>query len=67
MIDMVEPAERGGAMSTFGIAMDIGIGLGSVIQGMVVEAYGFGYAFGLTAILPLFSVAVYGILKRVPL
>jgi len=66
MIDVVGPAERGGAMSTFGIGMDLGIGIGSVAQGMVVEVYGFGAAFGLTAAIPLLTLAVYwiGINKR---
>ena len=56
MIDVVGPGERGGAMSTFGIGMDVGIGIGSVVQGVVVEAYGFGAAFGLTAAIPLVAV-----------
>jgi MFS family permease len=64
MIDLVGPAERGGAMSTFGIGLDVGIGIGSVVQGMVVEGYGFGAAFGLTAALPLVAVAVYWVAKR---
>ena len=52
MIDVVAPTERGGAMSTYGIGMDIGIGLGSVTQGIVVEGFGFGAAFGLAAAVP---------------
>ena len=64
MIDVVGPTERGGAMSTFGIGMDVGIGIGSVVQGMVVEAYGFGAAFGLTAALPLVAVVAYWVVKR---
>jgi len=64
MIDSVGPAEPGGAMSTFGIGLDVGIGIGSVVQGMVVEAYGFDAAFGLTAILTLLAVAPYWAAKR---
>jgi MFS family permease len=64
MIDLVGPAERGGAMSTFGIGLDVGIGIGSVVQGMVAEAYGFGAAFGLTAVLTLLAVAAYWVAKR---
>jgi MFS family permease len=64
MIDLVGPAERGGAMSTFGIGLDVGIGIGSVVQGMVAEAYGFGAAFGLTATVTLLAVAVYWATKR---
>ncbi len=64
MIDLVGPAERGGAMSTFGIGLDVGIGIGSVVQGMVAQAYGFGTTFGLTAVLTLLSVAVYWAAKR---
>jgi MFS family permease len=64
MIDLVGPAERGGAMSTFGIGLDVGIGIGSVVQGMVAQAYGFGASFGLTAFLTLLSVAAYWVGKR---
>jgi len=60
----VGPDERGGAMSTFGIGLDVGIGIGSVVQGMVAEAYGFGAAFGLTAVLTLLAVAAYWAAKR---
>ena len=59
MIDVVAPTERGGAMSTYGIGMDIGIGLGSVTQGIVVEGFGFGAAFGLAAAVPLLAVVLY--------
>ena len=59
MIDMVPPEERGGAMSTYGIGLDVGMCLGSVVQGMAVEFWGFGTAFGLSAALPLFTMAVY--------
>jgi predicted MFS family arabinose efflux permease len=48
-------------MSAFGIELDVGIAVGSVAQGMVVEAYGFGAAFGLTAAIPLLTLAVYWI------
>jgi len=63
-IDVVGSAERGGAMSTFGIGMDVGIGVGSVVQGMVIEAYGFGPAFGLTAVLPMAAMAAYWAVMR---
>jgi MFS family permease len=65
MIDLVGPAERGGAMSTYGIGMDVGIGTGAAVQGMVVEAYGFGAAFSLAAALPLVAVAAYWVAKKV--
>jgi MFS family permease len=64
MIDLVGPAERGGAMSTFGIGLDVGIGIGSVLQGMIAEAYGFEATFGLTATVTLLAVAVYWAAKR---
>jgi MFS family permease len=64
MIDLVAPAERGGAMSTYGIGMDVGIGIGSVAQGAVAETYGFGAAFALAAVLSLVSVAAYWAMER---
>jgi MFS family permease len=66
MIDVVAPAERGGAMSTYGIGMDVGIGLGSVIQGAVVESFGFGAAFGMAAAVPLAAVAAYRLTQGGP-
>ncbi len=64
MIDVVAPSERGGAMSTYGIGLDVGIGVGSVAQGMAAEAWGFGAAFAIAAALPLAAVAGYRIANR---
>jgi MFS family permease len=64
MIDMTTVHERGGAMSTFGIGMDAGIGIGSIVLGMVIESYGYGPAFGLAAILPLVLLAIYGLAQK---
>jgi predicted MFS family arabinose efflux permease len=46
--------------------MDVGIGIGSVVQAMGVEAYGFDAAFGLTAAFTLAAVAAYWAAKSGP-
>lgn len=40
-VDRAGPHERGAAMGTFTTAMDLGIGVGSVVWGVVAQAFGF--------------------------
>jgi MFS family permease len=40
-IDRAKPQERGAAMGTFTTAMDLGIGIGSIVWGLTAEAFGF--------------------------
>jgi MFS family permease len=40
-VDRATPQERGAAMGTFTTSMDLGIGLGSLLWGLVAEAFGF--------------------------
>lgn len=40
-IDRAKPQERGAAMGTFTTSMDLGIGIGSVVWGLVAEAFGY--------------------------
>jgi MFS family permease len=49
-VDRTPPAVRGRAMGTFTMGMDLGISLGSLILGIVVEAWGFRPAYTLGAI-----------------
>jgi MFS family permease len=62
MLDLTRPAERGAAMSTFGIGMDIGIGVGSILLGVMVERAGFSVAFGLAGAVPLALLGAYALL-----
>jgi hypothetical protein len=39
--------------------MDVGIAIGSVTQGMVIQSHGFQTAFGLAAAAPLLMLGVY--------
>ena len=43
--DRVEPGQRGAAMATFGGAFDLGIGLGSILLGVLLQMAGFEALF----------------------
>jgi MFS family permease len=45
VVDVVRPDERGAAMATFMAAVDIGIALGSMMLGVVVQVSGFQTMF----------------------
>lgn len=45
VVDVVKPRERGAAMGTFMAAIDIGIGVGSIILGLVAQSYGYRALF----------------------
>jgi MFS family permease len=64
IIDVTGANERGGAMSTYGIGMDIGVAIGSIMLGIVIEQSGFGVAFGLAALVPLATLLIYFGLRR---
>lgn len=51
MVDRTPPAIRGRAMSTFTMGMDLGIGVGALTLGIVVEAAGLREAYAMAAII----------------
>jgi MFS family permease len=57
-VDRAEPQERGAAMGTFTTAMDLGIGVGSVVWGVTAEAFGFPAMYVAASLLGLVGVAV---------
>jgi len=63
-LDLTGPEERGAAMGTFGIGMDIGIGLGSIVLGVVIEMVGFPVAFAMAGGVPIAMLATYGAVTR---
>lgn len=50
-VDRVSPGERGAAMGTFTLAMDLGIGIGAFLWGYVAEAVGFNSTYVIAAAL----------------
>jgi MFS family permease len=62
MVDITQPHERGSAMSTLGISMDLGMGIGSIFPGFIIEGHGYGPAFGIAAVMPLALLAIYRLL-----
>ncbi len=57
-IDRALPQERGAAMGTFTTAMDLGIGVGSIVWGLVADAFGFRPMYVVASIMGLVGVAV---------
>ena len=57
-IDRAKPQERGAAMGTFTTAMDLGIGIGSVVWGVTAEAFGFPAMYVVASLMGLVGVAV---------
>ena len=52
-VDRVPPTERGAAMGTFTAAFDLGIGVGSVLWGFVLQYGGFGLLYATAGLLPI--------------
>jgi MFS family permease len=57
-VDRAAPQERGVAMGTFTTAMDLGIGVGSVVWGMTAEALGFQTMYVVASLMGLVGVAL---------
>lgn len=57
-IDRAKPQERGAAMGTFTTSMDLGIGIGSVVWGLVAEAFGYQVMYVVASFMGLVGVAV---------
>ena len=57
-IDRAKPQERGAAMGTFTTAMDLGIGIGSIVWGLMAEAFGFQTMYVAASFMGLVGVAV---------
>jgi MFS family permease len=50
---------RGAANATFTTAMDLGIGIGSILLGFIVQQSGYEYMYGIAAIFALLGILVY--------
>jgi MFS family permease len=57
-VDRAKPQERGAAMGTFTTAMDLGIGIGSVLWGMTADAFGFQTMYVAASVMGLAGVAL---------
>jgi len=53
LIDSVSEKERGSAMGTFTAAFDLGIGMGSIILGFVLQYFGFQVMYSLSGMIVL--------------
>jgi MFS family permease len=57
-VDRAQPHERGAAMGTFTTAMDLGIGVGSIVWGLTAQAFGFQAMYVAASLMGLVGVAV---------
>jgi MFS family permease len=57
-VDRAKPQERGAAMGTFTTAMDLGIGIGSIVWGVTAEAFGFPTMYVAASLMGLVGVAL---------
>ena len=51
-VDLVPPEDRGSAMATLGMFLEIGIWLGAVGGGLIARSFGTGMMFGLAGVAP---------------
>ena len=59
LVDKVGQTQRGAAMGTFTAAFDLGIGLGSILWGVVLQMSGFGLMFFVAGLMPLAGVLAF--------
>ncbi len=64
ILDLTTPGERGAAMSTFGIGMDVGIAVGSILLGIIVEQAGFPAGFLAAGAMPVVMLSGYAVAAR---
>lgn len=64
VISLSPPERRGAANATFAVAMDLGIGLGAVTLGFLVQNLGYDYMYGYSAIFVLLAMVMYFALLR---
>jgi len=65
-VDRVAPTERGAALGTVGTFIELGIGGGSILAGLLAERVGLETTFVLIAAAPLFSAALMAGVARRP-
>ena len=62
MVNIGGHAQRGTAVATYFTALDVGIGLGMVVAGVIASRFGLAAAFGTGAVLSLLAGAVFALL-----
>jgi MFS family permease len=59
VVSLAPPERRGAANATFTTAMDLGIGIGSIILGFIVQQSGYESMYGISAIFAVLGIGVY--------
>jgi MFS family permease len=59
VVDRAAPNRRGAAMGTFSMAMDLGIGLGSIVWGVVAQAAGYQAMYLAASVVALVALVVF--------
>jgi MFS family permease len=64
VVDVTAPSERGSALATFTSAMDLGIGAGSLLWGIVAQAFGLSALYQVATVAPLLGLLAYLLVVR---
>jgi MFS family permease len=59
VVSLAPPERRGAANATFTTAMDLGIGIGSILLGFIVQQSGYEWMYGISAIFAVLGIVVY--------
>jgi predicted MFS family arabinose efflux permease len=59
LIDRSDPAQRGRTLSTFTLGNDLGLSIGAVMLGVVVDWYGYRPAFSVAAVMAGLAAALF--------
>jgi len=59
VITLAPPERIGAANATFAVAMDLGIGLGSIILGFIIQKAGYVYMYTSSAVFAILALIVY--------
>jgi len=59
MISLAPFERRGAANATFAVAMDLGIGLGSIILGFIAQNTSYAFMYGSSAIFVMVALIIY--------
>lgn len=62
-VDRVPPTERGAAMGTFTAAFDMGIGLGTILWGFVLQYSGFEMLYLTASLVPIIGLATFPVAR----
>ena len=64
VVDVTTPANRGSAVATYSAAMDVGIGGGALLWGVVIQQFGYIPMYQAAAVVPVIGIVAYFLVVR---